>query len=53
MILDQWQKVKELFDDALKRSPDERLRFLNENCNGDVDVRREVESLLALSLIHI
>ncbi len=49
MILDQWQKVKELFDDALRRSPDERLRFLNENCNGDEDVRREVESLLANS----
>ena len=49
MIPDQWQKVKELFDDALRRSPDERLRFLNENCNGDEDVRREVESLLANS----
>jgi len=47
MIPDQWQKAKELFDAALKRSPDERLRFLDENCNGDEAVRREVESLLA------
>jgi serine/threonine-protein kinase len=46
MIPDQWQKAKELFDAALRRSPDERLRFLDENCNDD-DVRREVESLLA------
>ncbi len=47
MIPDQWQKAKELFDAALERSPDERLRFVDENCNGDEDVRREVESLLA------
>ena len=47
MIPDQWQKVKELFDAALKRSPDERRRFVGENCRGDEAVRREVESLLA------
>ncbi len=47
MIPDRWQKAKELFDAALKRSPDERLRFVDENCNGDEAVRREVESLLA------
>ncbi len=49
MIPDQWQKAKELFDAALKRSPDDRPRFLDENCNGDESVRREVESLLANS----
>ena len=47
MIPDQWQKVKELLDAALKRSPDERRRFVGENYNGDEAVRREVESLLA------
>ncbi len=48
MIPDQWQKAKELFDAALKRPSDERPLFLDENCgNGDEDVRREVESLLA------
>ena len=48
MIPDQWQKAKELFDAALERSPDERLRFLDENCgDGDEAVRREVASLLA------
>jgi len=47
MIPDQWQKVKELFDAALKRSPDERRRFVGENCRGDEAVLREVESLLA------
>ncbi len=47
MIPDQWQKAKELFDAALKRPPDERLRFVDENYSGDEAVRREVESLLA------
>ena len=49
MIPDQWQKAKELFDAAVKRSPDERHLFLDDNCNGDEAVRREVESLLANS----
>ncbi|CAN5559491.1 hypothetical protein BH18ACI1_BH18ACI1_15070 [soil metagenome] len=49
MIPDQWQKAKDLFNAALKCSPDERLRFVDENCNGDEAVRREVESLLANS----
>jgi eukaryotic-like serine/threonine-protein kinase len=49
MIPDQWRKAKELFNAALRRPPDERLRFLDENCDGDEAVRREVESLLANS----
>jgi len=44
-----WNKAKELFDAALQRPPDERPRFVNENSNGDEAVRREVESLLAVS----
>ncbi|MBA4184813.1 MAG: serine/threonine protein kinase, partial [Acidobacteria bacterium] len=47
MIPDQWQKAKNLFDAAMKRPPDERLRFLDENFDGDEAVRREVASLLA------
>ena len=45
----QWNKAKELFDAALQRPPDERLRFVKENSNEDEAVRREVESLLAVS----
>ncbi len=45
----QWQKVKNLFNAALERPRDERLRFLDENWDGDEAVRREVESLLANS----
>jgi eukaryotic-like serine/threonine-protein kinase len=47
MISEQWQKTKDLLDGALKRPPDERLRFVDENFGGDEDVRREVVSLLA------
>ena len=43
----QWQKAKEIFGEALKFAPDERASFLDEVCDGDKIVRREVESLLA------
>jgi len=49
MNSDQWQKAKDLFEAALQCPPDKRRRFLDENCGGDADVRREVESLLAAS----
>lgn len=49
MIPVQWQKAKEIFGDAIKFAPDERDRFLDENCGGDEALRREVESLLANS----
>jgi eukaryotic-like serine/threonine-protein kinase len=44
---EQWQNVKEIFDAALRRTPEERAKFLAEICGGDDDLRREVESLLA------
>src|SRR5687767_104114 len=47
MIPDKWQKTKDLFDAALQRPADERLQFVGENFDGDEEVRREVESLLA------
>src|SRR2546428_11383754 len=42
-----WQRVTELLDEALKRSPEERSEFLKSACTGDRDLLREVESLLA------
>ncbi|MGH9961101.1 MAG: serine/threonine protein kinase, partial [Pyrinomonadaceae bacterium] len=45
MANEKWEQVKEVFDAALRHKPDERSRFLNEVCAGDV--RREVESLLS------
>ena len=42
----RWQRVKEIFDGALELHGDERVGFLERACDGDVEVREEVESLL-------
>src|SRR3989441_4934221 len=44
---ESWQRVTELFDEALERAPEERSEFLKSACAGDRDLLREVESLLA------
>lgn len=46
MTPERWQEIKRVFDDALKRSPNERRDYLVVACDGDEDLRREVESLL-------
>jgi eukaryotic-like serine/threonine-protein kinase len=46
---DEWQKVKELYEAASLLPSDERSSFLDERCNGDEELRREVESLLSFS----
>jgi eukaryotic-like serine/threonine-protein kinase len=48
---ERWQRVKEVFSQALERQPAERVAFLDEACGmGDPAVRREVEALLAAHL---
>jgi Tol biopolymer transport system component len=42
-----FQKVEELYHQALRRSEAERDRFLESACGGDEALRREVENLLA------
>ncbi|HEY8560103.1 MAG TPA: protein kinase [Pyrinomonadaceae bacterium] len=44
---DQWQKVRAVFDAALREKPARRARFVAEACGGDESLRGEVESLLA------
>jgi TolB-like protein/Flp pilus assembly protein TadD len=46
MTPERWLRVTELFDAALGRGPEERAALLDEACDGDEEVRREVESLL-------
>lgn len=46
MTPDQWQKVKELFQSALERAPEERHAFLVDACQGDDLLVHEVSSLL-------
>ena len=47
MDAERYDRVRELFAEALERPPGERARFVNEACGGDPALREEVESLLA------
>jgi eukaryotic-like serine/threonine-protein kinase len=44
---DRWQRVADLYNEALEREPGARGAFLADACGADADLRREVESLLA------
>ncbi|MEJ7577686.1 MAG: protein kinase [Pyrinomonadaceae bacterium] len=44
---EQWQKVRKIFDDALRQKPEERARFVSEVCGDDKTLLAEVESLLS------
>jgi serine/threonine-protein kinase len=44
---DSWARIESLYHAARLRSTHERPAFLSEACDGDEDLRREVESLLA------
>ncbi|MEQ1604772.1 MAG: protein kinase [Pyrinomonadaceae bacterium] len=43
----KWEQVKEIFSSALDIEPHQRNDFVAEKCNGDNDLRAEVESWLA------
>ena len=47
MTPERWQQVGRLYEQALRLSPDERAGFLARACGNDLDLRQEVESLLA------
>jgi serine/threonine-protein kinase len=47
MNAERWKKIDELFEAAAARDGEERARFLESACGGDLELRREVESLLA------
>ena len=44
---DRWPRVEALYYAALERNAEERTAFLNAACGSDVELRGEVESLLA------
>ena len=46
MTPERWQKVEQLCDAALGREASQRAAFLAQACQGDDELRREVESLL-------
>ena len=42
-----WQQVREIFDDALRRPAEDRAQFVRQACLQNEPLRAEVESLLA------
>ena len=44
---EQWHRVKEVFEAALEREPEQRSAFLGEACAGDDSLHDEVKSLLS------
>src|SRR4030095_7402625 len=46
MARKSWQEVKDPFHEALRLDSGERDQFLNKACDGDIEFRIEVESLL-------
>ncbi len=42
----RWQRIQELFEAAVERNDDARLRFLEQSCGDDVDLIDEVMSLV-------
>jgi serine/threonine protein kinase/tetratricopeptide (TPR) repeat protein len=44
---ERWEQIKIVLDGALEREGSERLLFLGAACQGDDELRREVESLAA------
>jgi serine/threonine-protein kinase len=46
MVDDNWIKVREVFDSALRRKPAERQKYVVKACDGDKSLLSEVQSLL-------
>ena len=46
MAPERWRQIENLYHAALEQPPERRAAFLEEASGGDVDLRREVESLL-------
>lgn len=47
MNREEYQQVKEVFQDALDLAPNERAEYLDKNCSDNLQLRHEVEKLLA------
>ncbi|MBV8632558.1 MAG: serine/threonine protein kinase, partial [Silvibacterium sp.] len=43
----QRERLKDLFDAALELKPEDRAAFLDRECNGDAELREELDVLLA------
>src|SRR5215469_9291128 len=43
----RWQRVEQLYHSALKIAVQQRASYLENECRGDEEIRKEVESLLS------
>jgi eukaryotic-like serine/threonine-protein kinase len=50
MTSTDWQEIEGMFQAALEVAPAERAAWLDQQCEGDAALRREVESLLAAEI---
>lgn len=44
---ERWKVVEQILEAALEQAPDERAAFLTRACQGDDELRREVEALIS------
>ncbi len=44
---ERWEEVKGILYSALEMEPEKRVSFLDERCGDDVELRKEIESLIA------
>src|SRR5262245_63310147 len=47
MTPERWKQIDELVQAGLERQAEDRALFLDQACQGDGELRREVESLIA------
>lgn len=47
MTPERWQQINELYHSSLEREPFERAAFIAQACDGDEELRQEIESLLS------
>ena len=47
MTPERFKRVEEIYHAVLKVPPAERAVFLRDSCGADVDLRRDIESILA------
>lgn len=50
MNSDRWQRIQDLFDELIAIAPQQRERFLDQECGDDRGLRSELEALLEGSL---
>ena len=47
MTSGRWQQIKAIFEGAMDLGPDQRARFVSQQCGGDEELQRDVEAMLS------